>query len=184
MMIQGPDPLSINNDFFRYIAFEDPDWDFRTFDIERDTRDIDARLGPVLNNTSTDLKAFKENGGKIIVYQSWGETWIPPRMITGYYDRVVETMGGRDETEDFFRLFMVPDVYSCPGMSPDFFDTLGALEKWREEGVAPDHIQANYRSGDRIRKTRPVCAYPDVAIYNGEGDINSAENYLCGKPTW
>jgi feruloyl esterase len=184
MMIRGPEPLDINNDFFRYIAFEDPDWDFRTFDVDRDTRRIDARLGSVLNNTNPDLKPFKDSGGKLLVYHSWNETWIPPRTITTYYDQVTGKMGGEGKTKDFFRLFMVPDFGMCPGTYPGTFDALGALQKWREEGAAPAHIQAAYKNGQEVYRTRPVCAYPDVAIYKGEGDINKAENYRCGKPTW
>jgi feruloyl esterase len=183
-MIEGPEPLFINNDFFRYIAFEDPEWDFGTFDLEVDTRRIDSRLGPVINSISTDLKAFKENGGKLLVYTSWNETWVPPRTITTYYSDVVKTMGGEGKTKDFFRLFMVPEFGMCPAMFPGTFDAMGALQKWREEGIAPDHIQANYSNVGQVYKTRPVCAYPEVAIYKGEGDINKAENYRCGKPTW
>jgi feruloyl esterase len=61
---------------------------------------------------------------------------------------------------------------------------MGALQKWREEGVAPDQITASYSDGPRVYKTRPVCEYPEVAIYNGEGDPSKAENFHCGKPTW
>jgi feruloyl esterase len=183
-MIAGPEPLFINNDFFKYIAFEDPEWDFRSFDIEKDTRRIDERLGPIINNTNPDLKAFKNNGGKLLVYQDWNETWVPPRTITTYHNQVVETMGGEGKTRDFFRLFMVPDYGMCAGMFPDTFDALSALQKWREEGIAPDQIPASYRSGGQVYKTRPVCAYPEVAIYKGEGDINKAESFRCGKPTW
>lgn len=50
-MIKGPEPLFINNDFFRYIAFDDPNWDFRAFDVDADTRKIDERLGSVINHT-------------------------------------------------------------------------------------------------------------------------------------
>jgi feruloyl esterase len=183
-MIEGPEPLFINNDFFRYIAFEDPEWDYRTFDIEIDTRRINERLGSIINNTNPNMKAFKENGGKLIVYQAWNETWVPPRTITKYYNEVVKTMGGEGETREFFRLFMVPDFSMCPSMFLGTFDALGALQKWREEGIAPDHIQANYYNVGRVYKTRPVCAYPEVAIYKGKGDINKAENYRCGRPTW
>jgi feruloyl esterase len=184
MMLQGPDPLFINNDFFRFIAFEDPEWDFHNFDVDRDTRDIDKRLGSVLNNTNPDLKAFEESGAKLLVYQSWYETWIPPRTITTYHDAVANTMGGENRTGDFFRLFMVPDVNMCAGATPGTFDALDALRKWREEGIAPDSIPAHYQNGNEIYRTRPVCAYPEVAIYKGEGDINKAESFRCGKPTW
>jgi feruloyl esterase len=183
-MIAGPEPLFINNDFFKYIVFEDPDWDFRTFDVEADTRRTDERLGLLINSINPDLTAFKESGGKLLVYQSWNETWVLPRTITTYYDKVLETMGGEGETKDFFRLFMVPDMGMCPGSFADTFNAMGALQKWTEEGIEPDQITASYNDGPRVYKTRPVCAYPEVAIYKGEGDPAKAENFNCGLPTW
>ena len=183
-MIGGPEPLFINNDFFKYMAFEDPNWDFRTFDVDLDTRKIDARLGPVINTLQTDLKAFKARGGKLLMYQGWNETWVPPRTITTYYNSVVATMGGESATKDFFRLFMIPDYGMCAAMFPGTFDALGAVQKWREEGNAPDQIKASYSDRGRVYKTRPVCPYPQAAIYKGSGDTNDAANFRCGTPTW
>jgi feruloyl esterase len=183
-MIAGPEPLFINNDFFKYIAFENPDWDFKTFDIDRDTRKIDKSLGPIINTIQTDLKAFKARGGKLIMYQDWNETWVPPRTAITFYNDVTKTMGGEKKTKDFFRLFMIPDYGMCAAMFPGAFDALGAVQKWREEGIAPDQIKASYSEKGKVYKTRPVCSYPQVAIYQGSGDINDAANFKCGTPTW
>jgi feruloyl esterase len=69
-------------------------------------------------------------------------------------------------------------------MVPGFFDTLGAVQKWREEGIAPEQIKASYADRGRVFKTRPVCPYPQVAIYSGSGDTIDAANFHCGTPTW
>lgn len=183
-MIGGPEPLFINNDFFKYVAFEDPNWDFHTFDVDLDTRKIDARLGPVINTLQTDLKAFKARGGKLLMYQSWNETWVPPRTATTYYNSVVATMGGESSTKDFFRLFVIPDFGMCAAMFPGTFDALGAVQKWREEGIAPDQVKMTYSDRGRVYKARPVCPYPQAAIYKGSGDTNDAANFRCGTPTW
>jgi feruloyl esterase len=184
MMIKGPKPFAISDGFFKYIAFENPNWDFRTLDVDADTRKIDARLGPIINHTQTDLNAFKKRGGKLIMYQDWNETWVPPRTATTYYDGVIKIMGGANKTRDFFRLFMIPDFSMCAEMFPGTFDALGAVQKWVEEGIAPDPIKATYPSRGEVTRTRPICAYPEVAIYKGSGDINDAANFKCGKPTW
>ncbi|HTY64609.1 MAG TPA: tannase/feruloyl esterase family alpha/beta hydrolase [Acidobacteriota bacterium] len=183
-MIGGPEPLFINNGFFKYIAFENPDWDFRTFDLERDTRKIDAKLGPMINTTQTDLKAFKNHGGKLLMYQDWNETWVPPRTATTYYHSVVTTMGGENQTMDFYRLFMIPNFGMCAGMFTATFDALGAVQKWVEEGIAPDQVKMSYSDRGRVYRTRPVCPYPQVAIYKGTGDINDIANFKCGIPNW
>jgi feruloyl esterase len=110
-------------------------------------------------------------------------------------------MGGESNTRDFFRLFMIPDYGMCAAMFPGTFDALGAVQKWVEEDAAPDQIKATYgeqgrqfreragmqdtpQSKSRVLKTRPVCPYPQVAIYKGSGDTNDAANFQCGKPTW
>ena len=182
-LLRGPEPLNINNDFFKYIAFENPDWDFRSFDVDADTRDIEARLGPTIDSTQTDLTAFKKRGGKLLLYQSWNETWIPPRMATEYYKGVVKTMGGDERTKDFFRLFMVPDSSRCPADN-GLFDALDTLRRWREDGVAPDRIIATYKDSGKEYKTRPLCPYPQAAIYKGGGDANDAANFECAIPEW
>ena len=182
-LLRGPEPHIINNDFFKYIAFENPEWDFRVFDVEADTRDIEARLGPIIDMTETDLTAFRENGGKLLMYQSWNETWIPPRTLTVYYSNIVNTMGGERQTKDFLRLFMVPDFGMCSG-AQSAFNALDIVRKWREEDAAPDSIIAEYKNSGIVYKTRPVCPYPQAAIYSGSGDINDAANFKCGIPDW
>jgi len=97
---------------------------------------------------------------------------------------VVKTMGGESKTTDFFRLFMIPNYGMCAAMFPGTFDALGAVQKWVEEGVAPDQIKATYSDRGKPYRTRPVCPYPEVAIYKGSGDSNDASNFKCGKPTW
>jgi feruloyl esterase len=183
-MIAGPEPLFINNDFFKYIAFEDPNWDWRTFNVDRDTRRTEERLGKTIDTINPDLKAFKARGGKLIIYQSWNETWVPPRYIITYYNTVKSAMGGEKATKDFARLFIVPDHGMCPGMNAATFDALGAVQRWREQGITPDQIPANYSDRGKVYKQRPVCVYPKVAIYKGSGDINDAANFRCGDPTW
>jgi hypothetical protein len=89
----------------------------------------------------------------MIMYQDWNETWVPPRTATAYYEGVVKTMGGESKTKDFFRLFMILDYGMCAAMFPGTFDALGALQKWVEEGVAPDHIRTTCgEQGSRFRE--------------------------------
>lgn len=92
-MAAGPGPLEINNGFFRFILLEDPEWDFRSFDVDLHTRLAEERLGRHLDAANSDLGRFRAKGGKLLMYQSWGETWVPPRMITEYYKQVVARAG-------------------------------------------------------------------------------------------
>ena len=102
-----------------------------------------------------------------------------------YYNKVVDTLGGSSKTGDSMRLFMVPGMGHCSnGEGPNVFDMLGALEQWVEKGSAPQSVVATKfnKNGDAtsgVARTRPLCAYPQVAKYKGSGSIDEAANFSC-----
>jgi feruloyl esterase len=150
----------------------------------------EARTGKAIDAHNPDLRPFKKNEGKLIIYQAWNETVVPPRTIIDYYKSVEKAMGGPAQTQDFARLFMAAGHSGCPGFSnAEDFNTLKALEQWVEKGVAPDKIVLTHRDRAKVGeqgkalRTRPVCAYPKVAKYNGNGDPNDAANFSCITPS-
>jgi feruloyl esterase len=184
-MAAGPDPISIGNGFFKYMVFGDPNWDFRTLNVSRDTRTADQKLESVVNAIDPNLQAFKAHGGKIIGYHGWSDTAIAPLNSINYYNSVTLAMGGPKKTDDFYRIFMVPGMGHCQGgPAPNTFDSLSALELWREKKVPPDELLASHSTNGTIDATRPLCPYPQAAIYKGSGDANDAKNFVCGNPTW
>lgn len=184
LMSAGPNPFSVNHNYFRGLVFEDPNWDFRTFDVDRDTRLAEQKTGAAVDTYNPDLKPFRDSGGKLIMYQSWYETGIPPRTLVEYYGKVEQAMGGADQTRDFARLFMVPATSGCPGFrNAEDFNALSAIQRWVEEGKAPDQINYSHRVQDQVHWTRPVCAYPKVARYTGSGDPKAPENFSCVIPS-
>ena len=54
-----------------------------------------------------------------------------------------------------------------------------ALDRWVEDGVAPEKIIASHLTNGAVDRTQVLCPYPQVAIYNGTGDANVAESYHC-----
>jgi feruloyl esterase len=164
-------------DTVRIWAFQDPNYDWRTFDLDRDMPVIDRKIGFV-DATDPDLQKFKARGGKLLLYAGWADTGITPVNTVEYYESVVKKMG--KTATDFTRLFMVPGMGHCRGGDgPDSFDTIGTLEQWREKGVAPATIAAtNKRSG----LSRPLCVYPQYAKYSGTGDLKDAANWVCIAP--
>jgi feruloyl esterase len=177
-------------DFMRYSVFQDPDHDLRGFDFDTDwdlanDRQIgtDETLGSALNAIDPDLTAFKAAGGRLISYHGWADALIPGQYAVDYYGSVVEAMGGPTETSDFYRLFMAPGVAHCRGgPGPDRFDAVTALERWVEEGVAPDRLVAAKVVDGALQRTRPLCPYPQVARYQGEGSIDDAASFACVDP--
>jgi len=165
-------------DTVRIWAFQNKDYDWHTFDLDRDMPIIDQKIGFV-DATDPDLKKFKAHGGKLLLYAGWADTTISPVNTVGYYESVVKKMGAK-ETKDFAELFMVPGMSHCRGGDgPDSFDTIGTMEKWREKGQTPATIPAkNERSG----LTRSLCAYPQYAKYSGTGDVKDGANWTCVAP--
>jgi feruloyl esterase len=141
-----------------------------------------ARVGPMLNAVDPDLRPLRRRGGKLILYHGWSDPDISPMGTIGYYKQVTETVG--EDTPDFARLFMVPGMQHCAGgPGATKFDGLSALERWVEDGVAPEKIIASTSGqGGAAMRTRPLCPYPQVAVYEGEGSTADAANFACKIP--
>ena len=162
-------------DTVRIWAFQNANYDWHSFDIDRDMPVIDQKIGFV-DATDPDLKKFKAHGGKLLLYAGWADTGITPVNTVEYYQSLVKKM----DTKDFAELFMVPGMGHCRGGDgPDTFDTIGTLEKWREKGQTPQTIPArNVKSG----LSRPLCAFPQYAKYKGTGELKDAANWSCVAP--
>lgn len=163
------------------IAYNNAAWDPKTFDIDRDLQVARAKVSPIIDALDPDLSAFKARGGKVLMYHGWNDNLIPPRNSINYFSRVTETMAGNDG--DFIRLFMVPGLNHCAGgVGPNQINWMGALERWREQGAAPERIEAIRIAGNRVDMTRPLCPYPQVAVHSGKGSTNDAANFSCKSP--
>jgi feruloyl esterase len=159
------------------IAFNDPNADWLKFDLDRDIKLVDEKIGYV-DAVNPDLGKFKSSGGKLLLYHGWGDTGITPENTVLYYESVLNKMG--KSQSDWMRLFMEPGMAHCgggPGVNT--LDTIGTLEKWVEKGVAPDTLLGTGAQG----MTRPLCAYPQSAEYKGSGDLKDASNWSCKAPT-
>lgn len=177
----GPEPFSIPLDHFRYVVYENPEWNWRNFDLVRDTALADEKDRGMLNATDPDLKAFKARGGKLLMYHGWYDTLIAPENSINYYNSVLAAMGPKQD--DFFRLFMAPGMLHCSGgPGPNQFDAVAALERWVEAGTPPDRIIASHVTDNRVDMTRPLCPYPQVAVWKGVGSTSDAANFVCRQP--
>jgi feruloyl esterase len=166
------------SDTVRIWAFQNQDYDWHSFDLDRDMPIIDRKIGFV-DATDPDLKKFKAHGGKLLLYAGWADTTITPKNTVEYYQSIVKKMSSK-ETKDFAELFMVPGMGHCRGGNgPDTFDTIGTMENWREKGVTPVAIPATNRNSGL---SRPLCPYPQYAKYKGTGDLKDAANWACTAP--
>ena len=178
----SPTEVTYGETFLRYMAFPKPDpaYDMLQFNLDRDPPRLEA-IHQVLDATDTDLSRFEQRGGKILMYFGWADPALNPLMGVEYYEQVAQRMGAG--TGGFFRLFMVPGMFHCNGgVGADTFDKLGPLADWVEHGAAPDAIPASRVIGGKVVRTRPLCAYPEVARYKGSGSTDDGANFACVKP--
>jgi hypothetical protein len=155
----------------------------------------EQKTAEALNAINPDLKPFKARGGKLILYHGWDDPAIAAPNTINYYKTVIAQMGQRD-VDSFVRLYMAPGVQHCAGgPGPDSFGEVGdlnfadpkhsldaALESWVENGAAPGTVIASKFSGEdrqHATMTRPLCPYPQIAKYKGDGDTNDAANFSC-----
>jgi hypothetical protein len=166
----------------RYLVFQppQPDYDYRTFDFDRDPRLLE-RWGKIANATDTDLEKFRARGGKLIMTYGWADTILQPLMGVHYYERASAANGPK--ATDFMRLFMIPGMAHCAGgVGPDQNDAVTAVIDWVERGTAPDKILARKLVGGVVTRSRPLCPYPQVARYKGQGSIDDAASFECRLP--
>jgi feruloyl esterase len=174
--------LDVGSDVFKYILFQDPNWDPKTFDFAKDYDRIHKLDNSALSPNNPDLEAFVSRGGKLLIYQGWADPNVSPRSPLMYYDRVVKTIGQK-AVDDSIRLFYAPGMGHCGGgEGPNVFDALTPLEQWREQGKAPASILATHSTSGKVDRTRPLCPYPQIAKYKGSGSIDEAENFVCAQP--
>jgi len=149
---------------------------------------LDAQFGGV-NTEGIDFAAFRDRGGKLIVYHGIADTLIPVQGSIAHYERVAAAMGGYASVQNFERLFLVPGMGHCAGIGslstgnpapnpplPAAGQMYGALTAWVESGVAPASIVAT--SGGAAPRSRPLCVYPAKLVYLG-GDVDSAASFAC-----
>jgi hypothetical protein len=187
--------------FFADMVYSSAAWNYKDAKIDDAVEAADQKFADVLNATNPNLWAFRNHGGKLIVYHGWDDPAIPALNTVNYYESIVKAMG-EENVVSFSRLYMLPGIQHCvggPGPAPFGSFTpssvrnndaqhnfLLALEAWVEKGQLPFQIIATKFTDDNATKgvqmTRPLCPYPTAAQYKGHGDTNDAANFFCAAP--
>jgi hypothetical protein len=177
-----PADFNLAEGVMRYLILDppQPEYDFMKFDYDRDTALV-KRWSKLADAKDADLSKFRKRGGKVIMTYGWADQILQPMMGVNYYEAVV-AKNGRG-TSDFARLFMMPGVAHCGGgIGPDRVDAVTAVIDWVEKSKAPDSLLATKITNGAVARTRPLCPYPQVARYKGQGSIDDAASFSCVAP--
>jgi hypothetical protein len=169
--------LAFGVDVYRYFVFDDPKWNYRTYDLSKWAKDT-KRAAAILNATNSDLSGFKGSKGKLILAHGWSDAALSARSTIDYYEQV----RARDvAARDYTALYLLPGVQHCAGgAGPDQIDWYSVISAWAERGEAPKRVIASKREAPgKVSRTRPVCRYPERAVYNGTGSTDDAANFAC-----
>jgi hypothetical protein len=132
-----------------------------------------------------ELAALQAEGGKVIVYHGASDGAFSLAATVDWYEQLMANNDG--DVSDFARFYPVPGMAHCGGgPSTDRFDLFSALVDWVERGRPPEHVIAVARDSNPERpqdwsanRSRPLCDWPKVARYTGEGDLESAASFVC-----
>jgi len=177
-----PADLNLAEGVMRYLIMDPPQPEFDTLKTDFDRApQLVQRWSKLADAKDADLSKFRRSGGKLIMTYGWADTILQPMQGVRYYESVAAKHG--KDTAEFVRLFMVPGMAHCGGgIGPDRNDAVTAVIDWVEKGKAPGELIASKVVNGQTVRTRPLCPYPQVARYRGQGSIDDAANFSCVAP--
>ncbi|MEV5848634.1 tannase/feruloyl esterase family alpha/beta hydrolase [Streptomyces sp. NPDC051985] len=184
VLVPKPNPGILAH--FRWVTRDRAfDWTSLTYHAFEKLFDQGAGDFAETSSDEPDLSGLRDSGAKLIISQATDDEVLPFENSLDYYRRVVDSMGGLDETTGFARLFLTDgDVHTFsngPGPGISVAAGMVALMEWVEHGRAPEMIIAE-RVDPRttaVTGTRPAFPYPAVTRYSGSGDPAESASYLA-----
>jgi feruloyl esterase len=179
----------IGQTMFKLMVKFDPNIDPTQFNLDRDIAEWNKAIVSAEGNaTNPDIGTFVGRGGKLLLYHGLNDPSTSALATVDYYEKMEKVLAGRSDlmggagdraakVRESARLFLVPGMNHCRGgVGPNQFDALSALENWVEKGTAPEKMVA---TNEQRRMSRPLCPYPQVARYSGNGSTSDAANFSC-----
>jgi feruloyl esterase len=190
VLMMGKEPFPVATDYFRLLVHGDkPGWDWKTMHYAKETQAARTYGAQMLNVTPDDLKPFFARGGKLLLSHGWTDGLIPANNTIKFYGDLVNTVP-KPVASRQVRLFMVPGMDHCGGgEGASTYDTLATIDAWAAGAPAPERIVAR-RGGPAMPGapalpplSRPLCPFPQIASYKGQGSKDDEANFTCKAPS-
>lgn len=170
------------------LVYDDLSKDLSKFNWASDVDYVDKVAGPLINSIKTDLSAFRDKGGKMIVYAGWADPNISPKWALQHVSDITRDTLGRGKTiaeNDFVKVVMVPGGGHCgPNIAkypyvPGNYDFEPAIVDWVEKKREPVKGIRSWGPTNGDDRTRRLCTWPKVAKLKRGGDVDDWESYIC-----
>lgn len=152
------------------------------FDVAKQTKI--AKNFPLAGGNAllTNLTTFALNGSKIMFFHGVSDPWFSAKDTFEYYQNMHKDSGGSEKAGNWSQFYFVPGMGHCGGgeQALDQFDMLTSLDHWVTEQERPTSVIATGKSMPGI--SRPLCPYPQMPIYDGQGDSQVASSFVCKIP--
>ena len=169
--------FGFGTEVMKNLIFHDSTWTYKDYNFEN--FDEASRLAAnILNATNPDLSEFRNKGGKLLMYTGWSDVAITAYGTIGYYEDVI----AHDPTaSEDVRLFMMPGVMHClGGNGPWFINWIDEIDRWVAGNETPEQLTVHFvNEQHQPDGSRLLCAYPEVAVYDGEGDPRDVQSFSC-----
>jgi feruloyl esterase len=173
----SPQPVGYAVDFFKYRVFKDLNWDPKALNFGTHLALAETPENRLFDAVDPDMSAFTRRGGKLLMYHGWSDPGIPPGYLVRYYG---EVQAKTANAADAVKLFMVPGMGHCGGGDgASTFDMVAALDRWIMTKQPPSAIPAARVRDGQPGRTRPLCPYPQFAVYDGKGNVEEAASFAC-----
>jgi hypothetical protein len=177
---QGPEPFAVATTFMKDLVFNDPKWDFKSFDYDKDVARAMQVGSAILDVPPSGLDSFFAGGRKLLLSHGWADGLIPTLSTVNFYNELTTHLGAKKAEST--RLFLIPGMGHCAGgEGPFVFDAISTVDKWVGSGHAPERIVVSNPPGATAR-TRPLCPHPQEAVYSGSGSTDEEKNFKCAAP--
>lgn len=179
-------PVLNDMDYEPRTSGPNPEFHWMDFQVDDFLAGRAELMSGIMDATDPNLEPFLlDRGGKLIVYHGLNDALSVATATIGYFENMVDTTFAGDYAAagDHARLFLAPGMGHCRGgPGPDTWDRLLPLVDWVENGVVPESIVATHSSDGEIDNERPLCAYPENAVYVGPpGAADNPANWTAAN---